>query len=125
MDAGITGVVVSPELGGDEVLNFPKVCSVPIGIVLEGMWPLCVSRTIAENVKIGQPFVSPRGEKAWVQKHGSDYWVFPNWKLDLNSKRQALIEAGYRFFMRLEEPIPAKIALKKRPGLWNWKVGLK
>jgi len=124
-EAGFSGVIVSPELGGDAILRFPKECPIPAGIVIEGMWPLCVSRTIAENFKAAQPFVSPRGEQAWVQKNGTEYWVFPNWKLDLTTKRQALIEAGYQALIRLNEPIPAIISLKKRPGLWNWKVGLK
>ena len=68
---------------------------------------------------------SPRVEQAWVRKYGPDYWMFPNWKLDLREKKEALRRAGYSMFVHLIEPVPAAVKMKKRPGLWNWEVGLK
>ncbi len=122
---GFSGVIVSPELGEKDYLDLPGQSPLPLGIVLSGNWPLCTSRTIAQQIKVNEPFVSPRGEVAWAAKHGWDYWIYPNWKLDLSSKREILLQAGYRCFVHLLEPIPQKIAMKKRPGLWNWAVGMR
>ena len=60
-----------------------------------------------------------------MDRNGPDYWVFPNWRLDITEKRNLLEEAGIRMFAHLEEAVPAGVAIKKRPGLWNWKIGLK
>jgi putative protease len=59
-----------------------------------------------------------------VKRLDGNYWVFPNWKLDLSPKRAALKRAGYRLFVRLTEPVPKAVKLKNRPGLWNWDLGL-
>jgi putative protease len=71
------------------------------------------------------PFDSPRGEQAWVERHGPDYWVYPNWRLDITGKRALLERAGMRMFAHLDEPVPRGVSVKKRPGLWNWEIGLK
>jgi putative protease len=122
---GFSGVIVSPELGEKDYLDLPGQSPLPLGIVLSGNWPLCTSRTLAQQIKLNEPFVSPRGEVAWAAKHGWDYWIYPNWKLDLSSKREMLLQAGYRCFVHLLEPVPQKIVMKKRPGLWNWAVGMR
>lgn len=122
---GISGVIVSPELGEKDYLDLPEQSPLPLGIVLSGNWPLCISRTIAPQVAMNEPFVSPKGETAWAAKHGGDYWIYPNWKLDLSSKREMLLQAGYRCFVHLLEPVPQKVVMKKRPGLWNWEVGMR
>jgi len=83
---GFNGVIVSPELGREDYLLLPKHSPLPIGIVTAGNWPLCVSRTLAENMKTGRSFTSPKGEQAWVRQYGSDYWMFPNWELDIRVK---------------------------------------
>jgi putative protease len=75
---------------------------------------------LAEEVKPDQVFSSPRQEQAWVAKYDSDYWVFPNWKMDLRSHKKLLQKAGYKMFIDLVEPIPKGVKLKKRKGLWNW-----
>ncbi|MCJ7539816.1 MAG: U32 family peptidase, partial [Desulfobacterales bacterium] len=92
--------------------------------VLSGNWPLCISRALSNDLKTETSFTSPKGEAAWVKKFESDYWVFSNWKLDLGIKRKAIEKAGYRLFVHLLEPIPKDVALKKRPGLWNWDLEL-
>jgi U32 family peptidase len=121
---GFNGVIVSPELGREDYLLLPKHSPLPIGIVIAGNWPLCVSRPLAENMKTGQSFTSPKGEQAWVRQYGSDYWMFPNWELDIKAKQDLLQKAGYSLFVHLIEPLPKGVKLKKRPGLWNWNLNL-
>jgi putative protease len=42
------------------------------------------------------------------------------------SRQQAeLARAGYRLFVQIEETLPKGVKLKTRPGLWNYKLGLK
>jgi putative protease len=121
----ISGVIVSPELDRRDYLNLPGQSALPLGLVLYGNWPLCTSRTIAQQVNVNEPLASPRGEVAWAAKNDGDYWIFPNWRIDLRAKRKLLMQAGYRCFVHLMEPVPKKVAMKKRPGLWNWDVGFR
>lgn len=123
-DSGIGGVMVTPELGEKELLLLPQHSKVPMGIVVSGHWPLCVARGVSSGLKQNQAYISPKGEQAWVRRYGADEWVFPNWKIDLTEKKDALKRAGYRLFIHMEEPVPHAISLKSRPGLWNWEVGL-
>lgn len=122
---GFTGAFISPELGEPDILTLCRQRPLPLGIVLSGHWPLCISRTLADNLKLRIPFDSPRGEQAWIEQHGPDYWIFPNWKLDITEKRSRLRQAGMQMFAHLNEPLPPGVMLKKRPGLWNWGIGLK
>lgn len=124
-ELGFAGVVVSPELGRREVLELPAKSPLPLGIVASGHWPLCVSRAVSDDIKAGAAFTSPRGEQGWVVKYDVDYWVFPNWQLDLKEKVPELEQAGYKLIINLVEPVPRGVKLKKRPGKWNWKIGLK
>ncbi len=121
---GFSGVIVSPELGAADYAELPKHSPLPLGIMISGNWPLSVSRVISEELKTDMPFVSPKGEEAWAAKYGSDIWVFPNWQLDISEKKKELQAAGYRMFVRLIEPLPGKMELKKRPGIWNWNMNL-
>jgi putative protease len=121
---GYKGAIVTPELGQKDFLSFPKQSPLPLGAVVFGNWPLCISRALSNELKTETSFTSPKGEAAWVKKYESDYWVYPNWKLDLRTRRKALENAGYRLFVHLMEPIPKDVALKKRPGLWNWELEL-
>lgn len=117
---GFSGVIVSPELGREDYPSLAKHSSLPLGIVLSGDYPLCVSRTISENLTLDSPFSSPKREEAYVVKHDGNYWLYPNWRLDLLAHKDELIRAGYRVFAHLNEPLPERIVLKDRPGLWNW-----
>ncbi|MFC1880853.1 U32 family peptidase [Thermodesulfobacteriota bacterium] len=121
---GLSGVIVSPELGREDYLQLPRHSPLPLGIVIAGSWPLCVARSLAEEVKPNKAFSSPRGEQAWVAKYDTDYWVFPNWKMDLISQKELLQNAGYKLFIELVEPIPKTVKLKNRKGLWNWDISL-
>jgi len=122
---GLTGAIVSPELGREDYLQLPQQSPIPLGMVISGNWPLCVARSLADDVKPYKAFSSPRGEQAWVAKYGSDYWVYPNWKMDLKRHKKLLERAGYQLFVDLIEPIPQTVKLKKRQGLWNWDISLK
>jgi len=122
---GFNGAIVSPELGAEDYLRLPQQSPIPLGIVVAGNWPLCVARSIAPEIELDKPFASPRGEQAWTAHYGPDYWTFPNWKLDLEVHKRALQKAGYALFVNLFEPVPKKVKLKKRPGIWNWKHSLK
>lgn len=121
---GFDGVIVSPELGQKDILALPQQSPLPLGIVISGNWPLCISRVLSNDFRTGQVFASPRGEEAWVKKSDSNFWVYPNWKLDLQHHKGMLQKAGYSLFIHLNEPIPEGVKLKKRPGLWNWDPGL-
>ena len=121
---GFKGAIVSPELGRNDYVTLPKHSPLPLGIVISGNWPLCVSRIISEKLDAQKPLISPKGEESWVHKFESDYWIYPNWKLDISSKKNELEKAGYCLFVHLVEPIPKEVTLKKRPGLWNWNIDL-
>jgi putative protease len=122
---GFAGAVVSPELGKEECLALAARRPMPLGIVLRGFWPLCISRSIAEDLAAEQPVVSPRGEGAWMRRYGPDHWLFPNWPIDLRKEKERLKECGYTIFLTLDEPAPPNVRIKKRPGMWNWKTTLK
>ncbi len=135
---GICGVIVSPELGHEDYMLLPEKSSLPLGIIVSGNWPLCISRIIDKGkvkekdagknfdkkFSPGVLFASPRGEEGWASRYKSDYWIYPNWALDITAKKDELQKAGYTMFVHLEEPVPKKVKLKKRPGLWNWDTGL-
>lgn len=124
-DAGFSGAVVSPELAGREILALPSRSPLQLGITLSGHWPLCISRVVDERLELEKPFESPKGEQAWVKRHDTEYWVYPEWRLDLSAKKEELLQAGYRLFIHLNEPVPRSVRLKQRPGMWNWDLGLK
>jgi putative protease len=122
---GFNGVIVSPEMGRNDILKMPQASPLPLGIVLSGLWPLCISRILSSDIQENRPFSSPKGEQAWAVKNGHEYWLFPNWKLDIASHKERLRKAGYRFFIVMHEPVPRKVRMKAREGVWNWKIGLK
>lgn len=121
---GFSGAIVSPELDQETFCSLPGASELPLGVVIHGNWPLAVSRIISKDLKINQPFTSPKGETAWISKHNSNYFVFPNWYLDLTSKKEILKKAGFSLFINILEPVPSGIKIKDRPGLWNWNLKL-
>ena len=123
-ELGFSGAIVSPELDRETFTALPLNSPLPLAVVLSGNWPLGISRIVSSEIKIGAPFSSPKGETAWVSKFNDNYYIFPNWKLDLTEKRNELIKAGYTLFIRIHETVPKSVALKKRPGLWNWNLNL-
>ncbi len=121
---GFSGVIVSPELHREDFTRLPKQSPLPLGVVIAANWPLCVARTLSPGIKPGIPFTSPKGEQAWVVKNDANYWMYPNWKIDLTPHTEELKSAGYRLLVSIKEPLPRQVNLKKRPGLWNWQKGL-
>jgi putative protease len=121
---GFKGVLVSPELDQKALLQLPDQSPLPVGLVIHGNWPLCVSRIYPEGVKTVSSFHSPRGETAWSRRYGQNTWLYPNWQLDLRQHQKTLLKAGYTQFVHLVEPVPRAVKIKQRPGLWNWKLNL-
>jgi len=122
---GFNGAIVSPELGAENYMQLPQHSPLPLGIVIAGNWPLCIARTLVPDMQQDKAFSSPRGEHAWVTRYDTDYWVYPNWQLDLRAQKKVLQKAGYSLFVHLIEPLPKTIRMKKREGLWNWKTKLR
>jgi putative protease len=121
---GFNGVVVSPELDKKNLLSLPESSVLPLGVVIQGNWPLVVSRTLSPKLSPGDFFLSPKKEGAWVTRSNDLNYIYPNWPLDLTPHRKTLEQAGYTCFVTMEEPIPKGAFLKNRPGLWNWDLTL-
>lgn len=117
---GFTGVFVSPELAREDFLALPGQSELPLGIVIFGNWPLTISRIPPQAFDPKTSFASPRGEESWFVRYGENCWVYPNWSIDLRAHQKELVDAGYSLFVHLLEPVPKGIAMKERPGLWNW-----
>jgi len=121
---GFSGAIVSPELDQDTFCSLPQKSELPLGVVIYGNWPLGISRIISNDLKMNQAFTSPMGETGWITKHNNNYFVFPNWHLDLTSKKELLKKAGFSLFVNIHETIPSGVKIKNRPGLWNWNLTL-
>ncbi|NCD25674.1 MAG: U32 family peptidase [Deltaproteobacteria bacterium] len=119
---GFAGAFVSPELDRDGFLELPKTSPLPLGILVKGIHPLCVARIRSEHLRERDPFQSPKGEQFWSRTYGQLVWTFPNWALDLSEKWAELERAGYAVLARLHEPVPEKVTIKERQGLWNWEL---
>lgn len=117
---GFAGAFVSPELDRQGFLELPALSPLPLGILVKGIHPLCVSRIRSENLREREPFQSPKGEQFWSRTYGGLVWTFPNWEIDLSEKWTELEKAGYTLLTRLHEPVPDKVSIKERQGLWNW-----
>ena len=123
-DMGFTAAFVSPELSGDEFLRLPAESPLPLGIVLKGMWPLGISRVLGEGVKTGEEYSSPKGEICWVKPLGQNYWVYPNWELDLTREAKPLEKAGYAFMLTMHERLPKHVRQSNRTSRFNWDLRL-
>ncbi len=121
---GFSGAIVSPELAREDMLALGKASPLPLGMVMEGLWPLCVSRTLAEDVKPNEPLFSPMGEVAWVRRHGQNVWVYPGWPMNLSAQRPELEAAGYELFVRLNEPLPKTVRSERADSTFNWELTL-
>lgn len=120
---GVKGVIASPELGLEDYMALAEHAPVGVGLPEKGSWPLSISR-IEPRLQKETLFESPKKEGAyWVERDGL-IWTYPNWQIDFTPYRKEFERAGYRLFFVYEEPLPAKLPIKKRPGLWNLHVGL-
>ena len=123
-DMGLRGAVLSPELSRQDYLNLGSAACIPVGIIIQGLWPVCVSRTFASEARPIAVFESPRKEIFWTARHDENYYTFPNWEINLARHEDELRKAGFSLFLHMKEPLPRKMELKQRPGLWNWDQGL-
>ncbi|PKN09410.1 MAG: peptidase U32 [Deltaproteobacteria bacterium HGW-Deltaproteobacteria-8] len=123
-DLGMEAAFVSPELSGEELMSLPRRSPIPLGIVVGGFWPLGITRILAEEVRLEEPILSPRGEVAWVRKFGSNHWIFPGWELDLSGHRRELEQAGYQTFATMREYWPKFLDQNTRTSVFNWDQGL-
>jgi putative protease len=121
---GCAGAIVSPEPAGADFFLLGNRSPLPLGIVVAGAWPLCLARTAPANLEEAKPFLSPRKEPARIVKNDGCFWVYPDWPLDIQKQRDRLEKNGYSLFVRLVEPFPEALSVKKRPGDWNWETGL-
>ncbi len=123
-EMGFNGAVLSPELSGEDLLSLASNACIHTGLVIRGLWPVCISRTFAKEAKPFLPFISPKKETFWAAKRDESFFIFPNWEINLTGFESELRQAGFSLFLHLKEPVPKKISLKDRPGLWNWEKGL-
>ncbi len=119
-EAGFHGAFVSPELPAEDLLALPSLSALPLGCVIEGFWPVGISRFGLLGIKPEHPFVSPKGEVFWVKNYGANVWLYPAWPLNLNEKRGELEKAGYSFFAHMQENPPDNLPEMRRHGLFNW-----
>ena len=121
---GFSGAIVSPELSGEDLLALPALSPLPLGIVYKGAWPLGLSRVLSGEVKTCQPVISPKEEGLWAVKYDNNYWIYPNWEVDLYNHGADLEQAGYTMFVDLREPMPREVTRRERTSHFNWEVGL-
>lgn len=117
---GFSGAFVSPELNSEGLLGLPAQSPLPLGVVARGIFPVCVARIRSEKLREREPLRSPKGEEFWSRTYGQLVWTFPGWELDLSQKWAELEQADYAVLTRVHEPVPEKVRLKTRQGLWNW-----
>ena len=60
-----------------------------------------------------KPFQSPKGEIAWAIQRDSNFWVYPNWEINLTAYRKELERAGYQRFVQLSETVPRSVKMKE------------
>ncbi|MCD4741071.1 MAG: U32 family peptidase, partial [Desulfobacteraceae bacterium] len=121
---GFSGVILSPELDKETYFSMPYNSPLPLGIIINANWPLAISRLVSDDLKQDKLFTSPMREGTWVTKIDNNFWVFPDWELDLKQKKKDLKKAGYSLFVTIQESIPQDVKMKKRQGLWNWNLKL-
>lgn len=121
---GFVGAFASPELSREDLLALPGQSPLPLGLVLDGFWPVGISRFGLLGIRTDEPFLSPKGEAFWARQYGGNIWIYPGWPLDLSAKRQELTAAGYGFFAHMRENPPAALPELRRQGLFNWEGAL-
>jgi len=119
---GFNAAIVSPELSRDDFLLLPRQSCLPLGFVLEGFWPMGISRHEPLYLKNNMPFTGPKGEQFWTRKYGQNLWIYPAWPMDLSKHRSELEHAGYSFFASLDEHCPDE--QERATSEFNWNIPL-
>ncbi len=121
---GFSAAMVNPELAGEDLLALPRQSVLPLGVLLDGFWPMGITRHSLEGVRAGEPFTSPKGEVFWAKRYGQNTWLYPGWPLDITSHRAELEAAGYAFFLHIEEYLPKALPEVRRTSTFNWDLTL-
>lgn len=125
-DMGFSGAFVSPELNQEDVLSLPQKNPLPLGIVIKGYWPFCISRILSPELKLGSFLESPKKELLWIDKQDQNIFLYPNWELDLSSKKSELEQAGYYLLAYIYVQLPPKLPKSsRRTSTFNWKLDLR
>lgn len=123
-DIGCSSAIISPELPGEEVYALSQNAPMPLGFVIQGLWPFGLARFLAEEVKVDQPIKSPMHEVAFVRTYGQTHWIYPGWELDLTNEYKELDRMGFKSFITIKEPWPRDVPRPKRSSTFNWKLDL-
>ena len=124
VELGFSGAFASPELAGPDLLALPGQSPLPMGLVLGGAWPFCLSRVQPPHLEPGQRVTSPKKEISWTKRYGPTTWHYPNWDLDLYKHQRELEQAGYTLFAHLYEPRPKSAPRPHRTSTFNWDLQL-
>lgn len=123
-DLGCSSAIISPELPEEDIFAIAQNPPMPLGFVLQGLWPFGIARFLADEVKLEEAIKSPMNEALFVRKHGQNNWIYPAWELDLTKEYKALEKAGFRNFITIKEEWPRAVPRPKRTSTFNWKLDL-
>lgn len=121
---GFFGAFASPELNKTGLLELAGQSPLPLGMIIQGFWPFCISRTLHPELKPGTVLHSPKNETSWIKKSGSNYYHYPNWELNLSSYQTELSQAGFSLFAMLRSSKPGRLPWRKRDSDFNWNLEL-
>lgn len=117
---GVKGVVISPELKREDYLEISQNSPLPLGILVYGLWPYTISRTKHPSVPVFKPIISPKKEKLWIADMGKNFYVYPNWVIDLRKEIPILKKAGFVMFLELHIPLTKTIKKETAPYKFNF-----
>ncbi|OEU69131.1 MAG: peptidase U32 [Desulfovibrio sp. S3730MH75] len=123
-EMGFKSAFVSPELSKADFLALPQHSPLPLGIITSGLWPLAISRIVAEETELMAPIYSQKKEICWVRKYNQNYWVYPGWELELKEVTKKLESAGYSMFLQITETWPKAVPTPNRTSTFNWDLSL-
>lgn len=117
---GYSGAFVSPELSSRSFLEMPRKSPLPLGVVIQGFWPLCLSRILSPATKTTSIIRSPKKEMSWLATYQGTVYHYSNQELDLSAFCNELKNAGYSFLARLHQPRPSHVPKPKTFSTFNW-----
>jgi len=123
-DLGCSSAIISPELSGEDVFALAQNPPIPLGFIIQGLWPFGIARFLSETVKMDEPIKSPMHEVLFVRKYGQTNWIYPGWELDLTKEYKDLDRAGFKSFVTIKESWPKAVPKPKRTSTFNWKLDL-
>lgn len=123
-DLGCSSAILTPELPGEDVLTLSQNPPLPLGFVIQGLWPFGIARFLADSVKTDEPIKSPMHEVAFVRTYGQNHWIYPGWELDLTNEYKNLDRMGFKQLVTIKEPWPRNVPRPRRSSTFNWKLQL-